>query len=70
MAEEVHPSTLEGLEVPEGALITGAFRLVFCLEPDGTEAAYWTHDGRIILGRLLGEFEVIKFAYISGEMDL
>ena len=65
----MHPSTLEGLDVPEGAIVTGAFRLVFYLDTDGTETAVWAHDGQIVLGRLLGELEVVKHDYITGAID-
>jgi hypothetical protein len=69
MSEQVSPALLEGLEVPTDALVTGAFRVVFYLDADGTDEAVWTHDGQIVLGRLLGQFEVIKHRYIADALE-
>ena len=69
MAEEVPNEVLDGLDIPEGAIVTGAFRVAFFLSPEGEDEAAWVHDGQIVLGRLLGQFEVIKHHYIRDALE-
>lgn len=60
-------SLTEGMEIPEGAMLTGVIRVVSYINAEGEARVQWKFDGDQSVSQTVGDLERVQLSYLMQE---